>query len=142
MPESIRLRLAKKAVVDSNTSQWLSTVYSDLTGYEQFKEAITDLLLWPQTQAKLRCSLYQSKYDRAKDGPMFAHFLRYSSVAANLSPRLSEVDIVEAITVHFAPYNQRTLSSANVRAIRNALGLLNILDSMEANDSRLTKSNQ
>jgi hypothetical protein len=102
-----------------------STVYNDLTGCGQFKEAITDLLWWPQTQARLRCSLYQSKYDKAKDGPMFAHFLRYSRVTANLSPRLSEVDIVEAITAHFAPYIRSELSSTNVRAIREALIFLN-----------------
>jgi hypothetical protein len=31
-------------VVDGYASQWLDTVYKDLTGPEQFKEAITELL--------------------------------------------------------------------------------------------------
>jgi hypothetical protein len=75
VPESVSIPLGKKAVVDSYTSQWLNTVYNDLTGYEQFKEAITNLLWGPQTQARLRCSLYQNKYDKAKDGSMSAHFL-------------------------------------------------------------------
>jgi hypothetical protein len=32
VPESIRLPLARKAVVDGCASQWLDTVYKDLTG--------------------------------------------------------------------------------------------------------------
>jgi hypothetical protein len=56
-------------------------------------------------------------------------------MAANLSPRLSEVDVVEAIRGHLAPYIQRTLLSANIPTIRQALIFLNMLDSMEDSES-------
>jgi hypothetical protein len=50
VPDSIRLPLVKKAVFDSYTSQWLN-MYKDLTGYELFKQAVTELLWWTQMQA-------------------------------------------------------------------------------------------
>jgi hypothetical protein len=37
VPESIKLPLAKNAVIDGYTSQWLDTVCKDLTGSEQFR---------------------------------------------------------------------------------------------------------
>jgi hypothetical protein len=60
------------------------------------------------------------------------HTVRYSSLTANLSPRLSEVDIAETITGPFSLYTQPTLLSANVRTILSALTFLNKLDSMES----------
>lgn len=57
VPESVKLPLAKKAVIDGYTSQWLDTVYKDLTRSEQFKQTIIELLRGPQTQVRLRCSL-------------------------------------------------------------------------------------
>lgn len=57
-PESIKLPLAKKAVLDCYTNQWLDTVYKDLTGSEHFKQTIVELLRGPETQGRLRCSLY------------------------------------------------------------------------------------
>jgi len=55
VPESVKLPLAKKAI-------WLYKPVvrhcKDLTGSEQFKQTIVELLRGPQTQARLRCSLY------------------------------------------------------------------------------------
>ena len=77
IPDSFKLVLAKSAVKDSYTSQWISTVYKDLSSYEQFKKAITEFLWGPQAQDRWRSALYQSVYYGNKDGSMTAHFLRY-----------------------------------------------------------------
>lgn len=37
VPESIKLPLAKKAVIGGYTSQWLDALCKDLTGSDQFK---------------------------------------------------------------------------------------------------------
>jgi hypothetical protein len=37
VPESIKLPLAKKAVIGGYTSQWLDALYKDLTAPEQFR---------------------------------------------------------------------------------------------------------
>lgn len=58
VPESIKLPLAKKVVIGVYTSQWLGALCEDLTGSEQFKQTIVELLYGPQTQARLHCSLY------------------------------------------------------------------------------------
>jgi hypothetical protein len=66
VPDTFKLVLARSAVVNGYTSQWINAVYKDLSSYEQFKEAITEFLWGPQAQARWRCALYQSVYDRTK----------------------------------------------------------------------------
>jgi hypothetical protein len=66
---------------------------------------------------------------------MSAHFLRYSVMAANLTPRLSDVDTINAISGHFAPYVQRALLSANLHTVQDALNFLNKLESIEAGEN-------
>jgi hypothetical protein len=101
VPEPFKLILAKSAVQDSYTSQWINTVYKKLNSYKQFKKAITEFLWGPQAQARWICALYHGTYDRNADGSMTAHFLHYSAVASNLTPKLIEWEIVEVISCHY-----------------------------------------
>jgi hypothetical protein len=39
--------------VDGYTSQWINTVYKDMSSYEQFREAVIELLWGPQARARL-----------------------------------------------------------------------------------------
>jgi hypothetical protein len=55
-------------------------------------------------------------------------------MAAHLSPRLSEIDLIDATSGHFPTYVQRAILSANVRTIQEALSLLNKLEAMEAGE--------
>jgi hypothetical protein len=51
VPESINFpSLRKLWVIVKRASNY--TVYNDLTGYEQFKQAITELLWWIEMQAR------------------------------------------------------------------------------------------
>jgi hypothetical protein len=131
VPEPLRLPLAMKAVTDGYAKQWFTAIYKDLVSYEHFKRAITELLWNPQIQSRTRCALYQDRFDKGKDESMSAHFLRYSVITANLSPRLSELDLIDAISGHFPLYVQRAILSANVRTIQEALSFLNKLEAME-----------
>ena len=87
-------------------------------------------------QARWRCALYQSMCDRTKDGSMTAHFLRYLVVANNLTSKLTESDVVEIISGHYPAYVQHTILSVGIRAIRDALNLLNKLESLESDGGR------
>ena len=69
-----------------------------------------------------------------KAGFMSTHFLRYSSLAANLSLMLFEVDVVIAIT-NFTSYIHRAVLSANVRKFRG-IKFHQKMDTMEANETR------
>ena len=95
--------------MDGYTSQWINTVYKDLSSYEQFREAITEFLWGPRVQARWQCSLYQGVYGRTEDRSMTAHFLCYAAVPNNLTPKLTESDIVEIISGHNPAYVQCTM---------------------------------
>ena len=45
---TFKLVLARSAVVDGYTSQWINTVYKDLTSYKKFREAIAEFSGGPQ----------------------------------------------------------------------------------------------
>jgi len=131
VPESLKLPLAMKAITDGYTRQWFAAIYKDLTNYQHFKRAITELLFSPQMQSRTRCALYQDKYDKSRDESMSSHILKYCVMAAHLSPRMTESDLIDAISVHFSMYVQRAILSANVRTIEEALGFLNKLEILE-----------
>jgi hypothetical protein len=62
---------------------------------------------------------------------MTAHLLHYSAVASNLTPKLTEAEIVEMISGHYPAYVQRRLLSAGVKTIHDVLNFLNRLESIE-----------
>jgi len=69
-----------------------------------------------------------------------AHFLHYSAVANNVTPRLTEPDTVEIISGHNPAYVQRTMLSAGVRTICDALNLVHKLELLEADGGRKSNS--
>jgi hypothetical protein len=88
VPECLKLSVAVKAVTDNCAKQWFTAVYKDLTSYDDFKKSVTELLWNPQIQSQVRISLCQDNFDKTENETMSARFLRYSVLAANLSPRL------------------------------------------------------
>jgi hypothetical protein len=119
-----------KEVTDSYSCQWPIAIYKDLGGHEHIKRASIELLWSPQFRT--RCPLCQDKYDKSKGENMSANLLRHSVMPANLSPRVSELDLIDAVTVYFPPYVQRVILSANVRTIQMALSFLSKLKGMES----------
>jgi hypothetical protein len=71
--------LTRTAVADDYTSQCINAVYKELSSYEQFREAITEFLWELHARAGWQCALYQSVYNRTKDGSMPANFLHYTA---------------------------------------------------------------
>jgi hypothetical protein len=124
-----------KAVTDAYSKQWFMATYEDLSGYEHFKRAVTELFWNPQTRSRTRCVLYQDKFDRNKYETMSVHFLRYSVMSAHLTPRLSELELIDAIAGHFRAYVERAILSVKVRTIQEALSFLNKLESIESGDN-------
>jgi len=57
-------------------------------------------------------------------------------MAANLTPKMSELEIIDAIVGHYPNYIQQALLSANVKTIREALSFLNELQIMEDDETR------
>ena len=73
---------------------------------------------------------------------MSAHFLRYATMAANLTPKLSELEVIDAIGGHYPNYIQRALLSANIKTIQQALNFLNKLQIMEDGEARMGSSRE
>jgi hypothetical protein len=71
---------------------------------------------------------------------MTALFLRYSAVANNLTSILTESDMVEITCGHYPACVQRTMSSAGVGTVSDALNLLNKLELLEAGGGRKSNS--
>jgi hypothetical protein len=120
---------------DPYSKQWFTAVYKDLTKYDHFKRAFTELLWSPQIQSQVQSQLYQDRFDKKAKESMSSRFLKYYMLAANLSPRLSELDFVDATAGHFPPYVQMALLPAGVRTVQDALTFLNKLETMEQADT-------
>jgi hypothetical protein len=117
----MKLPLAIKSVIDEYARQWVITIYTEIRDYDHFKQVITELLWSPQVQSQVHCSIYQDKFRRNGDDSLSTHFLRYTTMAANLTPKMSELEVIDAIGGHYLNYIQRALLSANVRKIQQAL---------------------
>jgi hypothetical protein len=62
-PEELHLPLVFRAISDPFAKQWMLTAYGQLTSYNNFKRAFTELL-WDSTrQSEIRCRVYQDCYD-------------------------------------------------------------------------------
>jgi hypothetical protein len=84
----------------------------------------------------VRCSTYQDRFNKSGDESLSAHFLRYAMVASNLTPKMSELEIIDAIGGHYPNYIQRALLCANVKTIQEALSFLNKLQKMVDSETR------
>jgi hypothetical protein len=119
VPAEMGLPIAMKPITDEYTQQWLVTIYKDLRSYDHFKQAVTEMLWSPQIQSQVRCLIYQDRFNKSGDESMSAHFfLRYAMIAANLTPKISALEIIDAIGGHYPYYIQRALLFANVKQYR------------------------
>ena len=71
---------------------------------------------------------------------MTAHFLRYSAIANNLTPKFIESDIMAIISNHYPAHVKRTMLSEGLREIRDVLILINKPESLEADGGRKLNS--
>jgi len=134
IPEALRLPLAMRAITDPIAKSWFSTVYDELVDYEHFKRLFTKFLWNAPTQSRIRCSIYQDKFNRQEGEAMTSHYLRYANLAANLQPPMTEEDLVGALTSHYPIVVQRALISGNIKTTQDAINLLGKLDALEARD--------
>jgi hypothetical protein len=113
VPDSLRLQIAFRAITDSYVRQWAESVRADLKDYNQFKEALVNLLWNQSVQAQVRNSIYLDKISKQSGETFSSHFLKYSGKATYLTPKLSEFDLVSAIASHYPNHIGRALISSN-----------------------------
>jgi hypothetical protein len=135
----LKLQLVHRAISDKYVIQWLESVRKDLRTYNDFKIAFTDLLWNSAVQAEVRNAIYLDKYDKQSGESYSAHFLEHSARATYLSPRMSEIDLITAISNHFPVHITRSILSANITNIKDALTFLRRLEALEPKGNTQSK---
>jgi len=102
VPEDLKLPLVLRAIKDPVAKNWASPEYHKIEFYQSFKAQFSKLFWNELEQSRVRCNIYRGKYDRNVGESMTEHYVRYTSVAANLQPPLTEYDLVTALTSHFS----------------------------------------
>ena len=87
VPAEMKLSFVMKSITDKYTQQWAFTIYKELRNLDHFRQAITELLWNPQIQSQVHCSIYQDRLSKSEDESLSAHFLRYATMGANLTPK-------------------------------------------------------
>jgi hypothetical protein len=107
------------------------TAYGQLTSYDDFKGAFTELL-WDSTrQSEIRCRVYQDRYEFRSGERFSEYYIRYTNMSSMLAPAMSDQDLLNAMVTHYGPRNQACLISANVNSTQEALAVLTKLHSLE-----------
>jgi len=142
VPENFNLPLVPRAVKDPFAQNWVSSEYHKIDSYQSFKSQISKLLLNELEQSRVRCDIYQGKYDRNGVESMTEHYARYASLAANFQPTLIEYELVTALTSDFSMEIQRAMFAANLRSAQEAVALLGRMQSLENSQYVYKKSKQ
>jgi hypothetical protein len=118
IPKTLKLPLAIRSITDGYTRQWVTAVERDLKSFEQFCQAITELLWSREAQAEARTAIYQGRCDKNESGSLSGHLLKYYTLSAYLSPKMSELDLISSVIGHYPAFIQRALLSANVKTVQ------------------------
>jgi len=64
-----------------------------------------------------KCAVRYTKTNSVRAGAknLSAHFLRCATMGANLTQKMSELEVIEAVGGHYRNYIQRALLSANAK---------------------------
>jgi hypothetical protein len=136
-----KLILAYKSMNSEMSTQWVETVINYIYDYETFKKEFLNTWWSSSQQSLIKCSIYQDKYDRRSNMSLSAHFLKYAIVTTYLQPKLSEVEIVEAIRFHYPTHIQRMLLTIPSKNISEMLNLLKRIEAMESHESYIKTTN-
>jgi hypothetical protein len=136
-----KLILAYKSMNSEMSKQWIETVINNIRDYKTFKKEFFNTWWSTSEHSLVKCSLYQGKYDKQSNMSLTAHFLKYATVATYLQPKLSEVEIIYAIHLHYPLHIQRVLLTVQSKNISETLNLLKRIEVMENHKSYLRTAN-
>jgi hypothetical protein len=142
VPENLKLPLVLRVIKDPFAQNWVSSEYHKIDSYQSFKSQFSKLFWNELEQSRVRCDIYQGKYDRNGGENMTEHYVRYASLAANLQPPLTKYDLVTALTCHFSMDIQRAMLAANLKSSQEALAFLGRMQSLENSQDVYRKSKQ
>jgi hypothetical protein len=136
-----KLILAYKSMNSEMSKQWIETVINNIRDYETFKKEFLNTWWSTSQQSIVKRSLYQDKHDKQSNMSLSAHFLKYATVVTYLQPKLSEVEIIEAIRFHNPLLIPIVLLTVQSKNISETLNLLKRIEVMENHESYLRTAN-
>jgi hypothetical protein len=107
--QALQLAVACRSISGQMSKQWIEAASRNLTDYQSFRTAFLNTWWSSSCQSLVRCSLYQSKYNRQSNLSLSGHFLKYATMATYLDPRPSDSEIVEALRYHFPTAVQQAM---------------------------------
>jgi hypothetical protein len=126
-------------------SQYIVNFLEELDSYFQLKavpvEMKLPLAIKSVTDEYVR-QWVTAMVHRNGDDSLSAHFLRFATMAANLTPKMSELEVIDAICGHYPNYIQRALLSANIRTIQQSLNFFSKLQIMEDGEANMSSSHE
>jgi hypothetical protein len=134
VPRELQLAIALRSITDPTPKDWVSAVSHTLNDYSQFKSAFAKVYWNQVARSNVRKSVYRDKYNKQSGLTLSEHFLKYAVLASYLQPKLSDVELINALMGHFALHIQRSFTSVQITSIQDAINFLQRLESIEGND--------
>jgi hypothetical protein len=131
IPKTLCLAIACRSMIGSLSKQWIEAIAPRLPNYEAFKEAFLNTWWSTSRQSLVKCTLYQTRYDRRSGLSLSAHFLKHVNMAAYLDSRPSDMELIEALRAHYPVGVQRAMLTNQLQTIEQALDLLRRVELME-----------
>ena len=134
VPKALQLAVAYRSMTGQMAKQWAETASWNLKDYQEFRREFLSVWWSSSRQSLVKCRLYQGKFNRSSGISISAYFLQQATTASYLEPRLSDIEIIEAIRFHYPIQIQRAMLSNQLTSIGDALDLLKRVEVMEASE--------
>jgi hypothetical protein len=128
VPQQLRLAIALQSISDPLAVNWLSTISPSIVDYEQFKIAFKRHFWSASKQSIVKCSVYSGHYREDSNVSMSDYFLEQAVLSSYLEPRMSDMELIDAMKFHFPIYVQNAFASAQLSTVQDAIDLLKRLE--------------
>ena len=129
--ERLKLALVSKSLAEEFAKNWFMATKEHINSYEEFKIKFLDQIWNKESQSHTRAQIYRCSYDKSTDSCMVSHLLKYAVLGTSLKPPMSQLEIIEAVTSSYPPWVQTFSVTSNIKAIQDALSVLNKLEAIE-----------
>jgi hypothetical protein len=130
IPLRLWLPLALRSFRGNSVRTWSVAITDTLTSYSEFENAFLGQFRDDITQNRVRCRLYQEKYDGSKGITIADRCLKFAALAKLLRPPMNETEILAALKCYFEPLVQRLRLTAPIKTVQDAVSLLKQIEAI------------
>jgi hypothetical protein len=142
VPKELHLAVAYRSMTGQMAKQWAETTSWSIKDYPEFCREFLKVWWSSSRQNLVKCKLYQGKYNRSSGLSLSAYFLQQATTASYLEPRLSDIEVIEAIRFHYPVSIQKILISNQLNSVTQTLDLLKRIEVLESGEGYQRPNNQ